>query len=82
VTTPSLFGLEGLSCGYDAGAAVVPTYTSPFTFTGTIRKVTVDISGDLFVDDDHRNAHFEAQGAALLARVQAERQDDARHIPR
>ena len=47
VTTPILFGLEGLSCGYDAGAAVVPTYTSPFTFTGTIRKVTVDISTSL-----------------------------------
>ena len=27
VTTPILFGLEGPSCGYDAGAAVVPTYT-------------------------------------------------------
>ena len=69
ITTPILFGLEGLSCGYDAGAAVVPTYTSPFTFTGTIKKVTVDVSGELFVDDDHRNAHYEAHAAALLAQV-------------
>ncbi len=69
VTTRSSSAFEGLTCGYDGGAAVAPTYTSPFTFTGTIHKVTVDISGDLFVDDDHRAAHYEAEGALLLARV-------------
>jgi len=69
VTTPNFFGFEGLSCGYDDGAAVVPTYKSPFPFTGTIHKVTVDVSGDLFADDDHRNAHHEAHAATLLARV-------------
>jgi len=69
ITTPILFGLEGLSCGYDAGAAVVSTYKPPFTFTGTIHKVTVDISGDLIVDDDQLAAHHEAHAAALLARV-------------
>ena len=41
----------------------------PFTFTGTIHKVTVDLAPELILDDDHRNAHFEAQAAALLARV-------------
>ena len=69
ITTPILFGLEGLSCGYDAGAAVVPTYKPPFTFTGTIHKVTVDLAPELIVDDDHRNAYYEAHAAALLARV-------------
>lgn len=69
VTTPILFGLEGLSCGYDAGAAVVPTYTSPFTFTGTIHKVTVDIEPELIVDDAHREALADAHAAALLARA-------------
>jgi hypothetical protein len=44
--------LEGFSCGYDAGAAVVPTYSSPFTFIGTIHKVTVDLAPELIVDDD------------------------------
>ncbi len=52
ITTPILFGLEGLSCGYDAGAAVVPTYKPPFTFTGTIHKVIVDVSPELIIDDD------------------------------
>jgi arylsulfatase len=68
-TTPIHFGLEGFSCGYDAGAAVVPTYKPPFTFTGTIHKVTVDLAPELILDDDHHNAHHEAQAAALLARV-------------
>ncbi len=69
-TTPIFFGFEGFSCGYDAGAAVVPAYKPPFTFTGTIRKLTVDISGkDLIVDDDEILAHHEAHSATLMARV-------------
>jgi arylsulfatase A-like enzyme len=70
ITTPVHFGLEGLSCGYDAGAAVVPTYKPPFTFTGTIRKVTVNINPNLIEDDpEELAAHHEAQAAALMARV-------------
>ena len=42
-TTPVIFCIEGLSCGYDFGEAVTPKYKGPFTFTGTIFKVTVDL---------------------------------------
>ena len=70
ITTPVHFGLEGFSCGYDAGAAVVPTYKPPFTFTGTIRKVTININPNLIPDDpEELAAHHQAQAAALLARV-------------
>jgi arylsulfatase len=51
-TTPSVFELEGLSCGYDFGAPVLESvYKPPFTFTGTIHSVTVDVAGDLIEDD-------------------------------
>jgi arylsulfatase len=60
VTVPIIFGLEGLSCGYDFGEAVTNDYESPFRFTGTIKKVTVDLSGELITDD-------EAQVALLMA---------------
>jgi hypothetical protein len=39
-TVPIFFGVEGLSCGYDPAAPVVPTaYQPPFTFTGTVHRV-------------------------------------------
>jgi arylsulfatase len=47
-----LFGIEGLSCGYDFGEAVTHEYHVPFRFTGTIHKVTVDLSGELIEDDE------------------------------
>lgn len=52
VTTPILFCIEGLSCGYDFGEAVTERYRAPFTFTGTIHSVTVDLSGELIRDDE------------------------------
>jgi arylsulfatase len=52
LTVPILFGIEGLSCGYDFGEAVTHEYHAPFTFTGKIHKVTVDLSGDLIKDDE------------------------------
>ncbi len=60
VTVPIIFGIEGLSCGYDFGEAVTGKYRAPFAFTGTIKKVTVDVSGELIKDD-------EAEVAALMA---------------
>jgi arylsulfatase A-like enzyme len=60
VTVPIIFGIEGLSCGYDFGEAVTGAYRAPFPFTGTIKKVTVDVSGELIKDD-------EAEVAALMA---------------
>jgi arylsulfatase A-like enzyme len=52
-TTPMIYELEGLSCGYDALAPVLPDdYESPFAFTGTVHSVTVDVSGELIEDDE------------------------------
>jgi arylsulfatase A-like enzyme len=52
VTVPIVFGIEGLSCGYDFGEAVTHKYMAPFRFTGKIKKVVTDMSGDLIEDDD------------------------------
>ncbi len=51
-TVPNLFGIEGLSAGYDFGEAVSHEYRAPFTFTGELKHVTVDLSGDLIKDDE------------------------------
>ena len=51
-TVPILFGIEGLSCGYDFGEAVSHEYQSPFTFSGRIQQVTFDLSGELIKDDE------------------------------
>jgi arylsulfatase len=53
-TVPITFGIEGLSCGYDFGEAVTHEYQAPFKFTGKIKQVVTDISGDLIVDDEAR----------------------------
>jgi hypothetical protein len=50
-TTPLFFEIEGLSCGYDFGAPAAE-YSPPFTFTGTLHQVTVDVSGELIQDDE------------------------------
>ncbi len=49
---PIIFGIEGLSCGYDFGEAVSHEYHVPFKFAGTIHEVTVDLSGELIEDDE------------------------------
>ena len=52
-TTPLMYELEGLSCGYDASAPVLADeYAAPFTFTGTIHEVVIDVSGELVQDDE------------------------------
>lgn len=52
VTVPIAFGIEGLSCGYDFGESVTHQYAAPFRFTGKIKQVVIDMSGDLIEDDD------------------------------
>src|ERR1035437_5135148 len=47
VTTPFVLNPGALTCGANPGSPVTPDYTSPFKFTGTIHKVTVDVSGEL-----------------------------------
>jgi arylsulfatase len=51
-TVPIIFGIEGLSCGYDFGEAVTEDYHTPFRFSGTLHQVTVDVSGELIQDED------------------------------
>jgi hypothetical protein len=53
VTTPLSLGLTGgVTVGADPGAPVAPFYASPFEFTGTVHKVTVDVSGAVIKDDE------------------------------
>ncbi len=41
---------EGLCCGWDSGLPVTHEYEAPFTFTGTIHEVVVDVTGEPFRD--------------------------------
>ena len=36
---------EGLCCGYDSGLPVTDRYQAPFRFTGTIKRVIVEVDG-------------------------------------
>ena len=47
--------------GADAGATVTPDYPSPFRFTGAIKWVIVDVSGEAVED-------YEAQMRIALAK--------------
>jgi hypothetical protein len=49
----AMYGTEGLSCGYDGGSPVgSEEYTGEFRFTGTIKQVTIDLSGELIQDSE------------------------------
>ena len=53
-SVPMIFGTEGLTCGRDAGSRVAPdTYSDDFAFTGTLKRVTIDTSGDLIADTEN-----------------------------
>jgi arylsulfatase len=53
VTIPIVMGLAaGVSVGLDAGAPVTQEYDAPFAFTGTIKRVVYDVSGDAVVDHE------------------------------
>jgi arylsulfatase len=43
-TCPSRFGAEAFDVGMDSGSPVSESYESPFAFTGTIKKVEIDIA--------------------------------------
>ena len=51
-TTPFIFELEGLSCGYNFGSPSSEEYEPPFAFNGTLHSVTFDVSGELIPDDE------------------------------
>ena len=47
VTTPNRLAQGGaMLVGADTGSAVVADYKAPFRFTGTIKRVIVDVSGE------------------------------------
>jgi arylsulfatase len=52
VTTPFVLNPGVLTCGANPGSPVTPDYPSPFAFTGTLRDVTVDVSGELIHDPE------------------------------
>jgi arylsulfatase len=48
-----IFGTQGLTCGYDGGEPAAPEeYDGSFHFTGTIKRVSVDLSGELIPDTE------------------------------
>ena len=51
-TTPFMFNPGAMTCGADPGSAVTTAYAAPFRFTGTLHKVTVDLSGELIQDKE------------------------------
>jgi arylsulfatase len=52
-TVPATFGIIGLTCGRDGTDSVSPDdYSAPSDFTGEIKSVTLDVSGELIVDTD------------------------------
>ncbi len=61
ITTPFMFNPGALTCGANPGSPVTPDYEGPFTFTGTLNSVTLDVSGELIHD-------HEAELRAHLAR--------------
>jgi arylsulfatase len=49
----NLYGTEGLTCGYDGGDHVAKDeYSDAFAFTGEIKRVTLDLSGELIPDTE------------------------------
>jgi arylsulfatase A-like enzyme len=52
VTTPFMFNPGALTCGANPGSPVTPDYEGPFTFTGTLHRVTLDVSGELIHDPE------------------------------
>lgn len=60
--TPARFSITGagLTCGYEVGPAIAPTYVAPFPFTGGIQRAVIDVSGRPYRD-------VVAELAAILA---------------
>ena len=54
VTTPIMLGLaSGVAVGADPGSPVtLDEYEGPFSFTGTLHSVTIDVSGELIHDTE------------------------------
>ena len=49
----NMFGTQGLTCGYDGGEPAAPEeYSDMFPFSGSIKRVTLDLSGELIPDTE------------------------------
>jgi arylsulfatase len=49
----NMYGMEALGCGDDGRSPVAAEeYTDEFRFTGTIKRVTLDLSGELVEDSE------------------------------
>ena len=54
VTVPLLFCIEGLSIGHDYGDTVDgDNYQPPNKFSGTVKQVAYDLSGEAIKDAEH-----------------------------
>jgi hypothetical protein len=61
VTIPIVLGLgAGVAVGADPGSPTTPDYKPPYRFTGTIKRVQVDVSGESIED---KAARFRAMMA-------------------
>lgn len=48
-----IYGTVGLTCGYEGGSPIAPEeYSGEFRFTRTIKRVTIDPSGELIPDSE------------------------------
>ncbi len=57
-----MFGIIGLTCGWDGNDSVSPEdYAAPNAFSGEIKSVTLDLSGDLIVDSEAEMKRLLAQ---------------------
>jgi len=66
VTVPLLIGLGGgLTVGRNPGSPVSQLYGPPFAFTGTIFKVTADVSGQMLQDTEEER---QAASRAAMSR--------------
>ena len=62
ITTPFMFNPGALTCGANPGSPVTPEYEGPFSFTGTLHSVTLDVSGELIQDPEAElRAHLARQ---------------------
>jgi arylsulfatase len=58
VTVPILFSIEGISIGHDYGDSVDhANYKPTFPFTGTVKQVSFDLSGDAIKDAEGHGRH-------------------------
>ena len=45
-TIPNYFGGGEMSIGFNAGLPISPRYSGPFSFSGTIHSVTIEVGDD------------------------------------